>query len=173
MLVVARRTAKILAALIVVVAVAVAGYRRLTRPTVVQTAAVEIASVQRETRGPGTVQSRFPVSVGSRVTGIIDRVYVDVGDEVKQGQLLATLDRTELDARLASAQRAVTSAQREVALAEANLEKARSDVDLARASFARAEKLVGPGLMSVADFRPGEGRARGGRGERTSRAGCG
>jgi RND family efflux transporter MFP subunit len=147
-----RRVAKIAATLVVAAVVAIAAHWALTRPTTVQTAVLEIGTVQRETRGPGTVQSRFPVAVGSRVTGILDHVYVDVGDEVKKGQLLATLDRTELEARSASAQRAVASAQQEVALAEANLEKVRSDVSLARANFARAEKLVGPGLMSVADF---------------------
>jgi HlyD family secretion protein len=71
---------------------------------------------------------------------------------VKKGQLLATLDPVELRARSASAQRAVASAQQDVALAEANLVKARSDVELARANYQRADKLVGPGIISKADF---------------------
>jgi RND family efflux transporter MFP subunit len=76
-------------------------------------------------------------------------VLVDVGDEVKEGQPLATLERTELDARFRSARGAVASAQQDVALARANLAKARSDLDLARLKNERARNLVTPGVISV------------------------
>ena len=109
----------------------------------------EIGTVREEIVGPGTVQSRYSVSVGSRVAGAIDRVLVDVGDEVQKDQLLATLDRTELDARFRSARGAVASAQEDIALAKANLAKAQSDFDLARLKDQRAKSLVTPGVISV------------------------
>ncbi len=147
-----KRLVVTLIALVVAAAVAALVTRAVARPALVPTAMVALGAVRQETLGPGTVQSRFPVKVGSRMTGTVDRVLVDVGDEVTKGQLLATLDPTELRARSASARRAVASAQQEVALAEANLAKARSDVELARANYQRAEKLVRPGVVSLADY---------------------
>jgi RND family efflux transporter MFP subunit len=129
--------------------VAVIAHRMLTRPTAVGVGSVMAGTVHEETIGPGTVQSRYSVSLGSRVAGTIDRVLVDVGDEVKEGQLLATLDRTELDARFRSARGTVASARQDVALARANLAKARSDLDLARLKNERARSLVTPGVISV------------------------
>jgi HlyD family secretion protein len=128
---------------------AVFAYRMLTRPAAVRVGSVMAGPVREETIGPGTVQSRYSVSLGSRVAGTIDRVLVDVGDEVKEGQPLATLERTELDARFRSARGAVASAQQDVALARANLAKARSDLDLARLKNERARNLVTPGVISV------------------------
>ena len=128
---------------------AVIAYRTFTRPTNVRVASVVAGTVREETIGPGTVQSRYSVSLGSRVSGTIDRVLVDVGDEVKKGQLLATLDRTELDARFQSARGAVASARQDVALARANLAKVQSDLDLARLKDERARNLVAPGVIPV------------------------
>jgi HlyD family secretion protein len=123
----------------------------LTRPAEVRVGSVMAGSVREETIGPGTVQSRYSVSLGSRVAGTIDRVLVDVGDEVQKDQLLATLDRTELDARLRAARGAVAGARQDVALAAANRAKARSDLDLARIRDERAQKLVGPGVIPLAE----------------------
>lgn len=145
---------RMLQGLVVLAAVgvaSVAGYRTVTRPAAVRVSSAVTGSVREETRGPGTVQSRYSVSLGSRVAGTIDRMLVDVGDEVKKGQLLATLDRTELDARVQSTRRAVESAQQDVVLAKANLAKARSDLDLARIKSERARRLVTPGVLPVAD----------------------
>lgn len=49
--------------------------------------------------GPGTVQARIPVTLGARVSATVKHVYVDVGDEVRKGQLLVTLDDRDLSAR--------------------------------------------------------------------------
>lgn len=127
------------------------GYRRASRPVEVRVATVEAGVVRQETIGPGTVQARFSVGVGARVAGALEKVLVDVGDEVEEGQLLAQLDTTELSARLRSAQRAVTSARREVALARANLAKAQSDRDIARLRSERAKNLAASDIVSVAD----------------------
>jgi HlyD family secretion protein len=139
---------------------AVFAYRMLTRPAAVRVGSVMAGPVREETIGPGTVQSRYSVSLGSRVAGTIDRVLVDVGDEVQKDQLLATLDRTELDARFRATRGAVASALQDIALARANLAKARSDLDLARIRDDRAQNLVGPGVISVADADDARGALR-------------
>ena len=138
--------------LLIAALTAVLVIRAATRPTNVSAALVELGSVQTETLGPGTVQSRYPVKIGSRITGTLDQVLVDVGDDVRKGQVLANLDPTELQAHAASAHRAVASAQEEVAFAEANAARASSDVTLSRANYERGRALVAPGVISQAEF---------------------
>lgn len=154
---VARALARQKRALGALVAVCVAaigiviGYRALTRPVQVPISGVVAGTVGEEIVGPGTVQSRYSMSIRPRVAGTIDRVLVDVGDEVEKGQLLATLDRTELEARFRSARGAVASAKENASLTRANLAKARSDLDLARIRDQRARGLLVPGVISVAE----------------------
>jgi HlyD family secretion protein len=162
------RAIKPAAVVLVMVVAAMFGYRALKRPVTIQMSASTTAVVREETRGPGTVQSRFPVSVGSRAAGTLDSVLVDVGQEVQKGQLLATLDRTELEARAQAARRAIDAAQQDVALAEANLDKARSDLELARANHKRNSALVGEGVVSVEIF--DQSKAALGAGEANERA---
>ena len=58
------------------------------------------------------------VRVGARVSGILERLYVTVGDQVRKGQLLGQLDSTELSARHMQAQAALENTQAELAYAE-------------------------------------------------------
>lgn len=167
-----KRAAGVLAALALASLAAVVAYRAFTRPHPVRIGSAEVATVREQVAGPGTVQSRYAVSIGTRVAGTIDRVLVDVGDEVQPDQLLATLDRTELAARLGSARGAVRAGERDVALARANLEKARADLDLAEIRDRRARGLLGPGVIAVAEADEARGALQAARaGERAARAG--
>ena len=167
-----RRAAGLLAALAVAAVAAAVAYRAFTRPQPVRIGSAEVATVREQISGPGTVQSRYAVSIGTRVAGTIDRVLVDVGEEVQPGQLLATLDRTELEARLGAARGALRAAQRDVALADANLEKARADLDLADTRDRRARGLLARGVISVAEADEARGALKAARaGERAARAG--
>ena len=58
------------------------------------------------------------VRVGARVSGVLERLYVTVGDRVRKGQLLGQLDSTELTARRMQAQASLENAQAEFAYAE-------------------------------------------------------
>ena len=137
--------------LVIAGGVVVAG-RAATAPVAVTLARAEEGTVKAEVPGPGTVEARYPVSVGSRITGVLDKVLVDVGDEVQKGQVLATLDRRELDARADASRRAVASAAQEIVVAEANLAKAQSDLSLAQITYERTNTLVGQGLVSRQSF---------------------
>lgn len=152
-----KRLGQVVVVLVLASVAVVISYRVLTQPADVRVGSVTAGIVREETIGPGTVQSRYSVSLSSRVAGTIDRVLVDVGDEVKVGQLLATLDQAELDARFRSAQEAVASAQHDVALARANLAKARSDLDLARLKGERAKALVTSSMISVEQAEEAQG----------------
>jgi RND family efflux transporter MFP subunit len=57
------------------------------------------------------------VRVGSRVSGVLERLYVTVGDRVRSGQLLAQLDSAELAARVKQAEAALGNAKAEHAFA--------------------------------------------------------
>jgi HlyD family secretion protein len=154
-----KRALRVIVGLAVVSVAGAFAFRTITRPATVHVGSAVAGTVAQETIGPGTVQSRYSVSLAFRVAGTIDRVLVDVGDEVHEGQILATLDRTELDARFRATRGAVASARQEIALATANLTKARSDLELARIRDKRAQRLA-PAVISVADADDARGAAR-------------
>ena len=82
------------------------------------------------------------VRVGSRISGVVRRLFVRIGDRVEKGQLLAELDDRDLVARRAEALAALQ-------LAEANLDYARAD--LARKRELRASALLAPSDLDVTE----------------------
>ena len=126
--------------------VALPVYRFFIHAPTVKTAVAVDGSVARTIHGPGTVQSRFPVSVSARITAVVTGLHADHGDRVRRGQLLAQLDDRDLAARAAAA---------------------RTDLDLARANYARDREVFDKGYISqaamdnaTAALRAAEARAR-------------
>lgn len=72
-------------------------------PVPVAVVKVRPGVVQQIVEGPGNIASRIPVTVASRITGVVTALYADQGDRVKRGTLLATLDARDLVANLAAA----------------------------------------------------------------------
>jgi RND family efflux transporter MFP subunit len=114
---------------------------------------LEVVRVTRRTIGSsvkatGVVKPRIgaEVKVGSRVSGVVARLHVRIGDQVARGQLLAELETRELAARRNQAQAALLAA-------EATLQYATSDLRRKRA-------LGGAQLLSAADLDLAE-RSRG------------
>ncbi len=84
---------------------------------------------------PGELQPYLHVEIRAKVQGYIERIPVDVGSAVKQGDLLAELRAPELQAQIAEAESKVQSAESERVQAEAQLAAAQSTYDrLKRAS---------------------------------------
>ena len=82
----------------------VLGYRLIWQKIpLVPVIAVKQVEIHGQVHGPGTVQSRVPVAVSAKITGILEKLHADQGDRVKKGQLLAELDALELRARQAAA----------------------------------------------------------------------
>ena len=75
---------------------------------------------------PGETAAWYESTIYARVDGYVAKWYVDIGDRVKQGQLLATIDTPELDAELAAAQAKLRVAQAQVKVREADAEFAAS-----------------------------------------------
>jgi macrolide-specific efflux system membrane fusion protein len=90
------------------------------------------------------------VRVGSRASGVVERLFVRIGDPVRKGQLLAELDLRDLLARSGQATAALESARASASYAQADLQRkrdlakaqliSRSDLDLAERAAAVAEQ---------------------------------
>jgi len=75
------------------------------------------------------------VRVGARISGKVEHLYANIGDYVKKGQVIAELEKADLEA-------AVTRTQAEVKVAEAKVVDARSRVRLANLEYQRQENLI-------------------------------
>jgi HlyD family secretion protein len=83
------------------------------------TVKVEKGDITNTVTATGTIEALKTVNVGTQVSGILQHVYVDFNDNVKQGQLLARLDETALQAQLDQSQSAVNQAQAQLNYQEA------------------------------------------------------
>jgi RND family efflux transporter MFP subunit len=75
---------------------------------------------------PGNIQAIQDVPIFARVDGYLKRRYVDIGDRVQQGQVLAEIDTPELDQQVAQARAALAQAQAALAQAQSALQQARA-----------------------------------------------
>ncbi len=101
----------------------------------------------------GKIQPLSKVEVKSKASGIVKKLYVDYGDHVKTGQLLAELDKIQLEASLRAAQANYQAAQAAKDSANATLERNKvdaegPDVPFLRLNMERAEQMFKDGVMS-------------------------
>jgi RND family efflux transporter MFP subunit len=131
---------------VLVLAGAATAFLFRAKPVEMQAAAEGVVAVR--VTGPGTVEARIPVTLSARVTATVAKLHADQGDTVKRGQLLATLDDRELDAKRATAATAQETIARNVAAAKAAVAKAEAELDLARTKFNRDQDLVRSAYIS-------------------------
>jgi len=74
---------------------------------------VTMIDIRNSVTATGTVEPVTEVTVGTQVSGIINKLYVDYNDEVKAGQVIAEMDRITLEAELQSAQSELANTQTE------------------------------------------------------------
>ena len=104
-----------------------------------RTVAVERREVINAVTASGRVEPLARVAVMSRAGGILKALHVDEGDLVEHQQILAQLDREQLEAELAQDAADLDSAKARVAAAKARLEEARGNLDDPALDFARRE----------------------------------
>jgi len=75
-----------------------------------KTVAAKTANVTTLVTATGTIEPINQVDVGTQVSGVVEKIYVDYNSEVKEGQLIAELDKTNLKASLTQAQAAYDNA---------------------------------------------------------------
>ena len=102
------------------------------------TAPVEKQNISTSITATGTIEPVTEVEVGTQVSGIIDKIYVDYNSEVHKGQVIAELDKTNLLSELASAQ--------------SNLANAQSSLNYQTANHKRYKTLFEKGLVSANDY---------------------
>lgn len=110
-----------------------------------ETSKVEETNIQNSITATGTIEPVTSVSVGTQVSGIVSKLYVDYNSEVKKGQIIAELDKTNLMSELASAQSNLTSAESEYQSQLATL-------NYQQANYQRYSTLYEKGLVSANDF---------------------
>lgn len=115
--------------ILVVLAALIVGVAKLLKPSDklsvrnFEFVKVERGDVTEEVTATGTLQPINTVSVGTQVSGIIEKVYADYNDEVKQGQLLAELDKFLLNESLTDAKAALDLAQSKRKVAQMNYKR--------------------------------------------------
>src|SRR5262245_41965185 len=120
--------------------IAVSQQRRDFVPSV-RVARIKAANDIAITRLPATTLAFTAANVFARASGYIEKRYVDIGDRVTQGQLLAEITAPELDHQIAQAE--ATLAQLKAAQLQA-----RANVDLAQVTLNRNNPLVRKGWFS-------------------------
>lgn len=91
--------------------------------TAIETETIMSSSIQNVVTATGTVEPVQQVEIGTQVSGTIEKIYVDYNSEVKKGQLLAVLDKTNYTASLASARTDSASNRAELDYQEKNYKR--------------------------------------------------
>lgn len=96
------------------------------------------ANIQNSITATGSIEPVTEVTVGTQVSGIISKIYVDYNSEVKKGQVIAELDKTNLISTLNTA--------------KANLNNAESTLSYQTANYKRYKELYDKGLVSADEY---------------------
>ena len=103
-----------------------------------QTTEITTADISTSITATGKLEAVTTVEVGTQVSGIVSKLYVDYNSVVKKGQVIAVLDRTNLTSELTSAQ--------------ANLRSAQTELDYQKKNYARYSELKQKDLVSAAEY---------------------
>lgn len=172
-----RRFVWLAAVLAAIAVLAVAAMRFLDTRASSDPAGVELVRVTRRDVGPvvkatGVIKPMVgaEVRVGSSASGVVTRLYVRIGDNVRQGAVLADVDSRELDARHDAAEAAVRLAKANFDYAQIDLRRkqelfnaqivARSGLDLAEQAYGVADQQYKQAQANLADAMTQLGYAR-------------
>lgn len=117
----------------------------------VNVALVEQAPANSQLVLPGSIQAVTEAPVLARASGYIGKRYVDIGDRVKEGQLLADVEAPELDQQVQQAKASVEQARSALEQATANLEQGKTNAEMARYTSERWQALVQKGAVARQD----------------------
>jgi HlyD family secretion protein len=152
-----RRRRVVAAVVVAVVALGTYAYAVMARPSVEfdpsRVAVVERGDLARSVVATGRIEPISKVEIKSKANGIIKELLVEVNDRVAPGQVLAVLDKDNLEARSREARAALAGAEANLTGARAEYEKNQveaqgPEVAFARRNLDRAEKLWADGLLS-------------------------
>ena len=99
-------------------------------------------SIEVTVTATGELQPVYKVDVGTQVSGIVEHIYVDFNSVVKKGQLLASLDRSNLNEQLTQAQTSVSNAKSNLTLAQQQFDRIKALYDNKAATQESYESAV-------------------------------
>lgn len=126
---------------VILIAVGLLGYKSLSKTkkaVSIETAKVERGSISNTVTATGTLAAVKTITVGTQVSGVIEKIFVDFNSVVKKGQLLAQLDETPLIAQLEQS--------------KASVDQAEAQVKYQKATYERYKALLAKKLIAQADF---------------------
>ena len=136
------RISKIWIAVVVIVIVAVAAWAmsggKKEEDINFKEEKVALKTLQNSVTATGTIEAVTSVTVGTQVSGIVNKLYVDYNSRVKKGQVIAELDKTNLLSELNTA--------------KANLASAQSSLNYQAANMERYKTLYKKGLVSADEY---------------------
>ena len=117
-------------------------------------AKVEKGDLAKSVVATGKVTPITKVEVKSKASGIVKKLYVEYGDKVKKGQLLAQLDKDEIQAQVDQSRAALQAAEANLASSQADYERAKvdaegPDVPLLKRQYDRSTEMAKDGVVSA------------------------
>jgi multidrug efflux pump subunit AcrA (membrane-fusion protein) len=149
-----QRLVRVVAVLALAVVVAGCGRagrrpRNQSSPAPVPTAAAKVTTVHGSSTISGVIAPLQNVAISSSLVEPTDAVYVNEGDRVRRGQVLALLDTADLQANLAQAQSTVVTNQRNAASAQAKVDQTRYTAQLQIGQGSDAVNVAHAALMQA------------------------
>jgi HlyD family secretion protein len=117
-------------------------------------AKVEKGDLAKSVVATGKIEPITKVEIKSKASGIVKKLYVDYGDTVKKGQVLAELDKEEIEARVDQARAQLEASSASLNGTRADLERAKvdaegPDVPLLKRAYDRAQGMAKDGVVSA------------------------
>jgi HlyD family secretion protein len=133
-----KMTKTVIVTMIALGAIAVGSCKKGSKEYTFETTLVKKGTIINTITATGTLEADTTVLIGTQVSGVINKIFVDFNSVVKKHQLLAVLDTTPL--------------QTQVRQSQASLDQAKGEVEFQRATFERYQALLDKKLIAQADY---------------------
>jgi HlyD family secretion protein len=116
-------------------------------------ATVEKGDLAKSVVATGKIQPITQVEIKSKASGIVKKLYVEYGDQVKEGQVLADLDKAEIEALVRSQKANAEAAEANLISTKADYERAKvdaegPDIPMLKRAYDRAQNMAKDGVVS-------------------------
>lgn len=131
---------KLIMAVVIAIGLIAAGWYFLKpkeQPPQYITAEVTQGDIESSVLATGILEATKMVSVGAQVSGQVRKMYVELGDQVKQGQLIARIDSVRQENDLKTAEASIKNQMAQLAVRQANLAKVEAEYNRQKAMYAQ------------------------------------
>ncbi len=134
----------IICSILVVIVIAIFLIVKFTSPAEIQFRTIQVSEskVEISVTATGYVQPVDKIEVGTQVSGVIEKIYVDFNSNVKKGQLLAELDKLTLLEKVNQAEASLESSESDLLYAQQNYDRVKSLYDVKAATESSLEDAI-------------------------------